>query len=215
MDRPKLVHPFTMMISGATGTGKSVFVAKMIEHVEDLIRPSPDRIILCYGAWQAGYADLNRPGRLQVEFREGFQNVQVDVARNTLLIVDDLMHEAQHEVVKWFTKFSHHRSCSIVYLVQNLFHQSKEHRTISLNSQYMVLFRNPRDQGQIGHLAKQILPQCPKALQQAFADATSKPFGYLLLDLKPDTPESLRLRTNVFPDEIMIVYVPKEKCSGI
>jgi hypothetical protein len=132
-----------------------------------------------------------------------------------LLIVDDLMYEAQQEVVQWFTKYSHHRNCSIVYLVQNLFHQSKEHRTISLNSQYMVLFPNPRDRGQIAHLAKQVLPGCPKALQEAFADATARPYGYLLLDLKPDTPEQLRMRTNIFPDEIAIVYIPKHKCSKI
>jgi hypothetical protein len=199
-----------------TGTGKSTHVAKMIEHLDGLIYPVPDRIILCYGAWQAGYSELKRTDRgPPVEFIEGFNDVQINSDQTNLIIVDDLMYEAQREVVKWFTKYSHHRNCSIVYLVQNLFHQSREHRTISLNSQYMVLFPNPRDRGQIGHLAKQVLPGCPKMLQQAFADATAKPYGYLLLDLKPDTPEQLRMRTNIFPGEIMIVYVPKQNCAKV
>jgi hypothetical protein len=140
-------------------------------------------------------------------------SAKLNVEQNTLLVVDDLMHQAQQEVVKWFTKFSHHRNCSIVYLVQNLFHQSKEHRTISLNSQYMVLYRNPRDEGQIVHLARQVLPACPKALQQEFADAAAKPYGYLLLDLKPETADQLRMRTNIFPGEITIVCVTKQSCT--
>ena len=34
-------------------------------------------------------------------------------------------------------------------------------------------------------------------LLQKFDDATKRPYGYLLVDLKPTTPDSLRLRTDV------------------
>jgi hypothetical protein len=34
-------------------------------------------------------------------------------------------------------------------------------------------------------------------LLQTFDKATEKPYGYLLVDLKPTTPDSLRLRTDV------------------
>ena len=47
-----------------------------------------------------------------------------------------------------------------------------------------------------------------KAVQEAFKDATSAPFSYLLLDFKQCTPDKLRLRTKVFPDETTVVYVP-------
>jgi hypothetical protein len=43
-----------------TGTGKTRWVGKVIEHLENLISPVPDRIILCYGAWQAAYSELKR-----------------------------------------------------------------------------------------------------------------------------------------------------------
>jgi hypothetical protein len=45
-----------------------------------------------------------------------------------------------------FTKKSHHRNISVMYIEQNLFHKGKNHRTISLNAHYMVLFKNPRDE---------------------------------------------------------------------
>ena len=35
-------------------------------------------------------------------------------------------------------------------------------------------------------------------LPHAFNDATSVPHGYLLINLKPNTPDILRFRTNIF-----------------
>ena len=60
----------------------------------------------------------------------------------------------------------------MLYLVQNLFHKNKESRTISLNSQYMVVFKNPRDASQMSHLARQMYPGRVKFVQEAFKDAT-------------------------------------------
>ncbi|GFX28685.1 putative uncharacterized transposon-derived protein F54H12.3 [Trichonephila clavipes] len=54
---------------------------------------------------------------------------------------------------------------------------------------------NRRDQSQITHLGRQLYPRKVKFFQECYADATSKPYGYLLIDLKPETDESLRVRT--------------------
>ena len=52
-------------------------------------------------------------------------------------------------------------------------------------------------------------PSKTKYMVEAYRDATSIPFGYLFADLKPETPEDLRLRSNIFPGEYQTVYVPK------
>ena len=96
-----------------------------------------------------------------------------------------------------------------MYIVQNLFGKNKEQRTISLNSHYLVVFKNPRDASQVTHLAKQMYPGKTKYLQEAFKKATSIPHGYLLIDLRQETPDHLRLRTRVFPDQSQVVYVQK------
>ena len=47
-------------------------------------------------------------------------------------------------------------------------------------------------------------------MQEAFIDATTVPYGYLLIDLKQDTPEDSGLRTTILPDDtVQNVYVPK------
>ncbi len=108
-----------------------------------------------------------------------------------------------------FTKGSHHHNLSVILILQNLFYRGKEMRTISLNAHYMVLFKNPRDASQITHLARQMYPNKPKFMVEAYRDATSSPYSHLFVDLKPDTEEHMRLRSNIFQGEYPTVYVPK------
>ena len=98
----------------------------------------------------------------------------------------------------------------MLQLVQNLFPKNKESRTISLNSQYMVVFKKTFDASQMSHLARQMYPGRVKFVQEVFKDTTSVPYGYLLVHLKQDTPEDMRLRTTIFPDDgVQYVYLPK------
>ena len=139
-----------------------------------------------------------------IEFVKGIpaniENEQfLNPAIKNLIVIDDLMSEATNDKRIWdlFTKGSHHRNLSVICLVQNLYYQGKESRTMSLNSQYLVLFNNPRDQQQITVLARQMyLGQSEKFLS-TYRMATSKPFGYLLIDLKPEPPNAKRLWPNV------------------
>jgi hypothetical protein len=82
---------------------------------------------------------------------------------------------------------------------------------MSLNSHYLVLFKNPRDATQFNTLARQMYPNNWKFAIEAYRDAKEHPYGYLLVDLKPETDERLRLRTHIFPDETTAVYINKDK----
>jgi hypothetical protein len=127
-----------------------------------------------------------------------------------LLIMDDQMAESKDDASNFaniFTKGSHHRSITVVFLMQNLFEKGGAMRTINLNSQYIVLFKNPRDKRQISVLAQQMEPRNSNFVRDSYLDATEKPHGYLVFDLRQDTPEELRLVTNVDTDT-PTVYAP-------
>ena len=98
-----------------------------------------------------------------IEFVKGIptaleQDFYFDVNKRNLILFDDQMIGASKDkrVVNLFTRGSHHRNLSVTYIVQNLFHQGKGSSSISLNSHYLVLFKNPRDKLQILTLAKQM-----------------------------------------------------------
>jgi len=192
-------------VAGPTGCGKTQFTIRLIEHAKFVIEPTPEKIVWCYGVYQEGFRDMSG-----VEFHEGIPELtSFDGKQRTLLILDDLMHETDDRVTKIFTKISHHMSVSVLYLTQNIFYGGKQTRTIGLNAHYLVVFRNPRDATQITHLARQMYPGQAKFLIEAFRDATREPYTYMLVDLKPDTDEKFRVRSNIFPGEQCYVYVPK------
>ena len=61
----------------------------------------------------------------------------------------------------------------------------------------MVLFKNPRDKLQISILAQQMYPGRKSYFMESYEDATKVPFSYLIVDLKANIPEHLRLRTSL------------------
>ena len=202
---PTWRHAFTSILAGPTGAGKSIFTLRFISEVADMVIPRIEKIVYCYGEYQPIFNEYP-----QVTFNEGLPDLaQFDGEQNTLLVIDDLMSETNDEVSNIFTKISHHRNVSVIYLTQNLFYKSKQSRTMSLNAHYIVVFKNPRDASQIATLARQMYPGKSQFLVDAFVDATAKPFGYLLIDLKPDTEEKYRVRTGIFPGELQFVYSPK------
>ena len=77
-----------------------------------------------------------------------------------------------------FTKGSHHRNLSVIYIVQNIFHQGTETRNISLNTHYIVVFKSPRDNQQVLTLARQINPGRVPEFMHAYEKATSHPHWY-------------------------------------
>jgi len=200
-----LRHPFTCILCGPTSCGKTRWVFRLIDNADRMIEPSPSRIVYCYSEYQHLFSQYPR-----VTFHQGLPNIDdFDGREPVLLIIDDLMQEADGRVQNLFTKGSHHRNVSVMFLAQNLFPKNKIARTLSLNAHYMVLFKNPRDASQFAHLARQMYPKTSQFAVEAYKDATREPYGYLLVDLRPEQDEELRLRTNVFPNEIHHVYVPK------
>jgi len=60
----------------------------------------------------------------------------------------------------------------MLHLTQNLFHKNRHMRTISLNSHYMIVFKNPRGAGQFSILAQQMYLSVFKFAEEAYRDAT-------------------------------------------
>ena len=200
-------HPFTCMVAGMTGSGKTVWVQSLLTQAYRMINFPPEKIVWCYSQWQPAYMEMliTIPN---IEFVKGIptaleQDAYLDVNKRNLIVIDDQMIEAgkDNRIVNLFTKGSHHRNLSVIYIVQNLFHQGKGNRSISLNSHYLVLFKNPRDKLQIFTLAKQMYPGHTDFFLKQYEEAVRRPYGYLLIDLKTTTQDDCRLKTNVLPRE--------------
>ena len=80
---------------------------------------------------------------------------------------------------------------------------------LNINTHVLVLFANKRDESQALNFGKQLYPGSSKVFMEAYEDATSKLYGYLVVDCDPKSPRELKLRTNIFPGEKTICYIKK------
>ena len=204
------MHPSTILVSGPTGCGKTRFVSSMI--LKNMFERMPHRIVWVYSEWQPLYDEVKLL-RSEVEFVHGLSDELYDSLdaniRNLVILDDQMSHAGDSKMLsRLFTEGSHHRNLSIIYIVQNLFDKGKSHRTISLNAQYIIVFKNPRDKSQIQTLGRQMFPQQLHFFTDAFEDATKVPYGYLVIDLRPETPEDFRLRTSIFSTDDAVAYIP-------
>ena len=208
-------HPFSMMVMGPSQSGKTEWTRKLL--LLPLIQPPPERILWCFGQWQPLYEELQK--RIPyIEFVHGIPDHLhspqfINAGTRNLIILDDLMTEAKcdQRIADLFTKGSHHRNISIVYLTQNVFPQGKVCRDIALNMQYLVLFNNPIDRQQVVTLARRIYPSTSVTFMKRFEEATSRPYGYLVVDLKSSTSEQDRLLTNIFESQDQQVFEPTDE----
>ncbi|CAC5413217.1 unnamed protein product [Mytilus coruscus] len=194
-----------MTVSGPTSCGKTYFVKQLLQNSR-LIQPTIQRIIWLYGRWQPLYDEIQRTVNPHVEFVQGIpldleKDSYLDSSVRNMIVLDDLMSTSAKDprITDLFSEGSHHRNLSVVVLNQNLYFN--KHPTQRRNCHYLVSFNSPVDKQQIMTLGRQMYPGKVSHFVLKIEESANKPFGYLLLDLKPTTPELKRLLSNVFQQQ--------------
>lgn len=206
----RLRNPATMGIKGATMTGKTTLLMRLLRNRTNphvFLHPEKNhKVLYCYGAKQDQFDALAQEDR-DVTFHEGLpeQGFMELLPDGGIVVLDDLMAQSVNDqrVSDLFTKGAHHHQITIIVLEQTMFPQGKAARTQRVNTQYLFLFKNPADQLGPKTFANQAFDDIRKAnFFEALHEATSQQYGYLMVDLHPLTPDAFRLRTDILPDEV-------------
>lgn len=190
-------HPCTISISGPSGSGKTVLTIDILNNLSKIFRPPPVDVTFFYSEWQSNYEEISpRPLFIKgVPTKERIESIN----RPSLFIVDDSMGDINQTIVDIFTKYSHHKDLSLILLLQNFHNRGHHQRTINLNTNYIVFMKNPRNKLAVTYMSREIFPNRMKYVMESFDDATKLPYSYLLFDLKQETPDKMRLVTNILP----------------
>ena len=137
------------MIVGPLGCGKTALTEALL--TEGTVFQGPSCLFhYCYGGvWQPRIDAMKKQG---VHFHAELLDVSdlqhwFGPTKGGLLVLDDLMEEVGNDkrVLDLFTKESHHRGITVLYLCQDLFPPGRFAKTISRNAHYVIAFQNPRD----------------------------------------------------------------------
>ena len=207
----RLKCPFTMLVSGPSSSGKSSFVKELLLRRKVLFNSKPGKVFWFYKVHQDWYEATQRRGVVS-EFIQGMcttdwikDNITDD---NSTIVIDDMALEATEDTAQLFTVASHHYNVNIIFICQNLFTKNKYFRDISINSTYIVIFKNPRDKSVITNFAKQFMPGNTKPFLKAYMEATKKPHSYLLIYFYQKTNEHHRIISNYLSEnnDYPIIY---------
>ena len=202
-------HPARFLIFGPSCSGKTTFVQNYLNKLSDFYDFEFDRIVYCSESGSSIKTNINDKIIFKSELNEDLINT-FQPSKNNLLIIDDMMQNVINNQISTdlFTKRSHHSNITILFLTQNLYPKSKYMRDVSINSNYIVLMKNPIERLQINILSNRIEGKTKdNRLLLAYKEATEKPYSYLLIDLCQKTPNILKYRSNIFDENFQTVYI--------
>jgi hypothetical protein len=154
-----------MTVCGPTQSGKTYKIVEIIEHIDEVIQPTPDKLLYLYTAEQPGYDKIKEiirnnttTSKLQtcefVDCTKGVPTVadiKPKLGNATLMVLDDLMvlamttKENADNLNNLASRDSHHLNISVMFVCQNLNYGSGKLRNVRINSMYHLVFNNHTD----------------------------------------------------------------------
>ena len=187
-------HPSSVIVAAPSGSGKTVLVERLLRE-KTVFETPPKKIVYAYDRWQPRFERMKQDG---IQFFQGIPDtskLNKWFSKGGVLVLDDLMTEGGQDkrVLDLFTKDSHHRNITVLFLTQDLFPPGKFAKTINRNAHYIIAFKNPRDKTGIRNILMQMYPKRWRRILEVYNRITSRPFGYLFLDVHPASDDRFRL----------------------
>jgi hypothetical protein len=212
----RLSSPSCSVIFGATSCGKSHLTKRILQHCNDIYDKPVNKILYCYTVFQPLFETMEKE-MPNLTFHKGAPSEQyidefVSGGGHNVCVLDDMQSvvASSPEMEQLFTIWSHHKSVSVLLILQNLYVSGKYARSLALQAHYLWAMKSLRDQTQLAYLSRQIYPGKSRLIPEVFADVMKMDkYPYLMIDLAPQSDDRFRLRTHIFPGEDVIFYQSK------
>lgn len=200
----------SILAVGPSKAGKSSLIHKILMARREMLVDDVKKILYFYGTWSTAYETLERYFGDEITFIKGLPSYNLledssDPKRAMCIVLDDVATLLDREGVlkRIFCEGAHHLRCYVFMTVHNIFEKSL--RTISLNTDFIVLMKSFRNKSQIGTLGAQFNLRS-KFLQAYESFTEGRPHSYLMVDVTQQCPDHLRLRTNILPNQTCEVF---------
>ena len=210
----RLKENFKIFLSGPSGCGKTTFIVNLIENINNIAKIPPRKIVYYFTEWQDKFNGMRE--NLNINFIEDNDIIldQVkDIDSPALIIFDDMLNSPNLKTIaQLFTVHGRHMNLSLAFLSQRLFNNNEFFRQISQNSDYMCIFKNPRNSMDVRSMAMQITPKTLDLLH-IYSQATKKPYSYIFIDLTQECIPQFRYRSSIFDEKHMFKTFVLNNCK--
>ena len=205
----RLKKNFKLFLSGPSACGKSTLMLDIIKNINKIAIHPPEIIVYYFKTWQSKFDMLkNEYGVTFVEDNEGIIDQLKRLQSPALVIFDDMINSDNlKHIAQLFTVYGRHLDLCLAFLSQRLFNNNEFFRQISQNSDYLIIFKNPRNSMDIRVLGGQMTPKSSDLIQ-IYKKATEKPYSYVFINLTQEAVAQLMFISNLFSiDHVIDVFV--------
>ena len=231
----QFIHPFTCIVAGPTGCGKSTFVKTFLSKAPELVDKPFDYIFVFLGTDKednetlaslqqtfSGVAHVrifevnklyaDKKGNFSHDLHEILAQKHLEKERGCI-IFDDLMREmTEHEILMdLFTKHSSHLDVTVVNITQNAFHHGKRatsNMTLFRNTHVLVLFDSPLDVSPIRLIASRMGMDVKKMISMVRHVVQQHRYIIIRGDLKTDP--RLRFTSDIFSGKMRAFHLKED-----
>lgn len=198
--------PFKSLLIGPSNSGKTTLIYDILQ-TDDIFDTKFHCITYYYSEYQPLFDEMKKSVK-SISFVEGLpEKIEKHEDKFCLLILDDLVAAASNSeiILDLFLKKAHHQKKCCYLLTQNAYYPGKYFRNLSLNSDYVIMFKPIRDKLQALQFFRQIFPQKHNFNCGLVHSIMREPYSYLMLDLRQDTKDNLRIWGKITTD-MPVVY---------
>jgi len=225
-DRFYMTYPFSAMIVGSSGSGKSTWVRNLIKNWQHAVPNSKGlkRLRLVYSVYQEIYDDLisylssdcivETMSEIPLEKFKSDEYWEMPNGDDQILILDDIMAKALNnrdlaEIMETlYTIRSHHNSLALISCAQDLFRSNQSIRSCLRNTNYIIITPSFQNMTLLVSLQKQLFAGKPGILTEAAKLAFEvDEQGYLVLDSTVGCNPNYRIKSGLFPNQLSVAYV--------
>ena len=196
----RLKENFKLFLAGPSRCGKTFFVADLLQNLGTISKDPPTVIIYVYKTWQWKFDEMKHLVHVFLEDDENVvENIKMYATGQSILVVfDDMINsKSLNTLAPLFTVDGRHMNMSLVFLTQRMFVNDEYFRQISQNSDYFIIFKNPRNSSEIRTLAQQITPGSLHLIK-IYIEATKDPFSYLFINLTQECEPKVKYLSQIF-----------------
>jgi len=128
---------------------------------------------------------------------------------NLLAVLDDMLlsyMQSPKLIQRFFLQTTHHKSCSLFFLTQNL--SFEKGRLVNINVDYIILIKWSRDCNMIKRFTKQANEDHADELVKSYREVTDNgKYKHFLVSFHANECDKTRYRSLVFPNDDLVPYV--------